>query len=102
MQEDTEPLGPDDYVISADEKRSIQARDRSGLNTAPRPRRCRRKSLNMNGGGPLAFIAAWDVRKAKVFGLCESTTGIDAYKKLAELVMQQEPYRSARGVFLDH
>jgi hypothetical protein len=27
-------------------------------------------------GGSLAYLAAWDVRRAKVFGRCEPTTGI--------------------------
>jgi hypothetical protein len=93
------PLGPDDYVISADEKTSIQARDRSGLGTAPGSRRSRRVEFEYERRGALAYMAAWDVRNAKVFGLCESTTGIDAYKQLVDLVMQQEPYRSARRVF---
>jgi hypothetical protein len=94
-----EPLGPDDYVISADEKTSIQARDRNGLGTVPSSRRSRRVEFEYERRGALAYMAAWDVRNAKVFGLCESTTGIDAYKRLVDLVMQQEPYRSARRVF---
>lgn len=94
-----EPLGPDDYVISADEKTSIQARDRNGLSTAPRSRRSRRVEFEYERRGALAYMAAWDVGKAKVFGLCELKTGIEAYKRLVDLVMQQEPYCSARRVF---
>ena len=44
-------------------------------------------------------MAAWDVRRARVFGQCEQTTGIDAYHRLVDHVMQQEPYRSAKRVF---
>lgn len=93
------PLGPDDYVISADEKTSIQARDRNGLSTAPRSGRSRRVEFEYKRRGALAYMAAWDVGTAKVFGLCDLKTGIEAYKRLVELVMQREPYRSARRVF---
>jgi hypothetical protein len=94
-----EPLGSNDYVISADEKTSIQARDRKGLNTGPRSCHSRRVEFEYERRGALAYMAAWDVRRAKVFGLCESKTGIDAYKRLVDWVMQQEPYCSAQRVF---
>ena len=93
------PLGPDDYVISADEKTSIQARRRIHPGSAPAAGRCRRVEFEYQRGGALAYMAAWDVRRAKVFGQCESTTGIESYCRLVDLVMQREPYRSARRVF---
>ncbi len=93
------PLGPDDYVISADEKTSIQARRRIHPGSAPAAGRCRRVEFEYQRGGALAYMAAWDVRRAKVFGQCESTTGIESYRRLVDLVMQREPYRSARRVF---
>ena len=49
--------------------------------------------------GALAYLAAWDVRRAKVFGLCERQTGIEPFRHLVDLVMRQDPYRSARRVF---
>jgi transposase len=49
--------------------------------------------------GALAYIAAWDVHRAKLFGLCQPTTGIEPFRRLANLVMRQEPYKSARRVF---
>src|SRR5437899_6322108 len=36
---------------------------------------------------------------AKVFGRCESTTGIEPFGRLVQQVMEQEPYKSARRVF---
>ena len=92
-------IRPNDYVISADEKTSIQARNRQGLGTSAGPNRCRRVEFEYQRCGALAYLAAWDVRRAKVFGLCEPKTGIDAYHRLVDLVMQQEPYRSANRVF---
>ena len=50
-------------------------------------------------GGALAYLAAWDVRRAKVFGRCESTTGIEPFGRLVQQVMEQEPYRNAQRVF---
>jgi hypothetical protein len=49
--------------------------------------------------GALAYLAAWDVRRAKVFGRCEESTGIVPFDKLIQQVMEQEPYRSAPRVF---
>lgn len=92
-------LRPNDYVISADEKTSIQARNRLGLHTAPTPNQPQRIEFEYKRAGALAYMAAWDVRRAKVFGLCAKTTGIEVYHQLVDLVMQQEPYRSANRVF---
>ena len=94
-----QPLGPEDYVISADEKTSIQARRRKAPGTAPGPGRCRRYEFEYERAGALAYLAAWDVRRAKVFGLCHQTTGIEPYRGLVDLVMNQEPYTSANRVF---
>jgi len=49
--------------------------------------------------GAVAYLAALDVHRAKVFGRCEDTTGITPFETLVEQVMTQEPYRSARRVF---
>jgi len=92
-------LKPNDYVISADEKTSIQARNRNGLHTAATPGRCRRIEFEYQRAGALAYMAAWDVRRARIFGLCAESTGIEVYHRLVDLVMLQEPYRSADRVF---
>jgi hypothetical protein len=92
-------LGPNDFVISADEKTSIQARNRNGLSTTPASMHIRRVEFEYERCGALVYLAAWDVRRAKVFGLCEPKSGIDPFHRLVEFVMQQEPYRSANRVF---
>ena len=92
-------LGPDDYVISADEKTSIQARGRIAAGTASTAGQMRRVEFEYQRNGALAYVAAWDVRRAKVFGLCAGTTGIETHHRLVNLVMGMEPYRSARRVF---
>lgn len=50
-------------------------------------------------GGALAYLAAYDVHHAKVFGRTEPRTGIDPFMALVAQVMSQEPYASAKRVF---
>ena len=92
-------LRADEFVISADEKTSIQARIRKHATTAPAPRRPMRVEHEYARGGALAYLAAWDVHRAKVFGRCEDTTGIEPFDRLVEQVMTCQPYASARRVF---
>lgn len=92
-------LGPNDYVISADEKTSIQARIRLHPSLPPEPRQVMRVEFEYERGGALAYLAAWDVRRAKIFGRCETTTGIEPFGRLVQQVMEQEPYCNAQRVF---
>lgn len=94
-----QPLGPEDYVISADEKTSIQARQRVCAGNGPAGGRSRRVESEYQRRGALAYLAAWDVHNARVFGQCHKTTGIQPFHQLVDAVMQQEPYRSAHRVF---
>ncbi|MER5850492.1 transposase [Streptomyces sp. NPDC002012] len=50
-------------------------------------------------GGALAYLAAYDVHRAIVFGRTEPRTGIDPFMNLVTQVMSQEPYSIARRVF---
>ena len=63
------------------------------------PGRCARIEHEYQRGGACAYLAAWDVHRAKLFGRCENTTGIQPFDRLVEQVMSVEPYRSARRVF---
>ena len=92
-------LGKRDFVISADEKTSIQARQRCHRTLGPTSTRDMRVEHEFDRGGALAYLAAWDVHRAKVFGRCEPTTGIEPFGRLVEQVMTTEPYASARRVF---
>jgi hypothetical protein len=94
-----QPLGPKDYVLSTDEKTSIQARKRLVATMPPRPGRAGRVEHEYERCGALAYVAAWDVHRARLFGVCERTTGIDPFHRLVDQVMTREPYRSARRVF---
>ena len=94
------PLKPDEFVISADEK---------DLDPGSDPllsERCRQRAAShagrarvRPGRGSLAYITAWDVHRAKLFGRLESTTGIAPFGQLVSEVMAEKPYPSARCVF---
>lgn len=93
------PWGPKDYILSADEKTSIQARVRIHPSQGPRPKRAARVESEYERGGALQYLAAWDVRRGYVIGRCEPTTGIVPFGRLVEEVLSQKPYRSAKRLF---
>jgi transposase len=92
-------LGEGEYVISADEKTQVQARCRCHPTLPPGRARVMRVEHEYERGGALAYLAAWDVHRARLFGRCEPTTGIDPFGRLVAQVMTVEPYRSAKRVF---
>lgn len=94
-----QPLSSDDCVISADEKTSIQARHRCHATQGPQPHRLSRVEHEYERCGAWAYLAAWDVRRAKVYGRCEATTGIVPFDRLVDQVMSLPPYNSAPRVF---
>jgi DDE superfamily endonuclease len=93
------PLGKRDFVVSSDEKTSVQARVRRHESLGPAPGRTMRVEHEYMRGGSLQYLAAWDVHRAKVFGRCEPKTGIEPFGRLVDQVMTTEPYASARYVF---
>ena len=93
------PLTANEYVISADEKTSIQARCRCHPTLPPGRARMMRVNHDYHRGGAVAYLAAYDVHRAKIHGRCEDTTGIVPFTALVEQVMTQEPYASAEQVF---
>jgi hypothetical protein len=92
-------LADDVFVISADEKTSIQARERIHPLRPPSPGVSMRVEHEYRRHGALAYLAAMDVHRGRVFGRCESTTGTAPFDRLVDDVMQQAPYRDARQVF---
>jgi transposase len=93
------PLGDGEYVISADEKTSIQARCRYHPTLPPAKARSMRVEHEYERRGALAYLAAWDVHHARLFGRCEPTTGIVPFDRLVAQVMTTEPYAAAERVF---
>jgi hypothetical protein len=92
-------IGPHDYVISADEKTSIQARLRTHPTLPATAGTAMRIEHEYRRGGALAYLAAWDVHHAKLFGRTETATGIEPFNRLVDQVMRTEPYASARHVY---
>lgn len=93
------PLGRKDFIVSSDEKTSIQARIRCHATLPTGPGRPMRVEHEYERGGALQYLAAWDVRRGRVLGRCEAKTGIESFGRLVEQVMKTEPYRSANRVF---
>lgn len=89
----------DEFVISADEKTSIQARIRLHETEIVADGRGQRVEHEYKRGGAWALLAAYDVHRAKVFGRLESSSGIEPFHRLVAQVMRREPYASARRVF---
>jgi transposase len=94
-----QPLWADEYVLSADEKTSIQVRRRCHPSLPIGPHQAMRIEHEYERAGVLQYMAAWDVHRAVIFGRCEPKTGKAAFGRLVDDVMSQEPYRSARRVF---
>lgn len=88
-----------DYVISTDEKTSIQARRRKHRTLAPGRGTTMRVEHEYERCGAWAYLAAWDVQRARVFGRCEKKSGIAPFLRLVRQVMRRKPYCSADRVF---
>jgi hypothetical protein len=94
-----QPLTEDEFVISADEKTSLQARHRLHPTLPPQPGRPMKVEHEYERKGAWAYLAALDVHRLKLFGRCEAQSGIVPFDQLVAQVMVQQPYRSARRVF---
>lgn len=92
-------LKDDEFVISADEKTSIQARRRKHATHPCRPRSPMQVEHEYFRCGAWTYIAALDVHHARIFGRCESKNGIAPFDRLVEQVMTRPPYNDARRVF---
>ena len=94
-----QPLRDDEFVLSADEKTSIQARSRTHPTLAAQPGSPMKAEHEYKRCGAWAYLAALDVHRAKLFGRCETRSGIAPFDRLVAQVMNQPPYNAARRVF---
>jgi hypothetical protein len=92
-------LKEDEFVISADEKSSIQARRRKHRTQNCGPHTPMRVEHEYFRCGAWTYIAALDVHYARIFGRCEAKNGIAPFDRLVEQVMTRPPYNDARRVF---
>ncbi len=93
------PLKDGEFVLSADEKTSIQARRRRHRTLPPQPGVAMKVEHEYTRCGAWAYLAALDVHRAKLFGRCERKNGIAPFGRLVDQVMTQTPYKEARRVF---
>ncbi|MBI2864337.1 MAG: IS630 family transposase [Chloroflexi bacterium] len=94
-----QPLKDDELVVSADEKTSLQARRRRHSTYPAQPGAAMKVEHEYTRCGAWAYLAAWDVHRAKLFGRCERKSGIASFDRLVAQVMNQPPYTEARRVF---
>jgi hypothetical protein len=94
-----QPLGLKDYVLSLDEKTSIQARGRCHEEMPPEPEQTRRIESEYERNGALQYLAAWDVHRGMIMGRCEKKTGIKPFGLLVDQVLAQETYKDATRLF---
>ena len=83
------PLAAMSSCFRPDEKASIQARRRKHATHPPRSRSAMKVEHEYERCGAWAYLAALDVQRAKLFGRCESKTGIEPFDRLVEQVMSQ-------------
>lgn len=92
-------LKDDEFVLSTDERTSIQARHRTLRSLPPQPGSAMKIEHEYKRCGAWAYLAALDVHRAKLFGRCEKRSGIGPFDRLVDQVMRQAPYNEARRVF---
>ena len=94
-----QPLQADEFVLSADEKTSIQARARRHASLPPQPGLPMKVEHEYQRRGAWVYLAALDVHRLKRFGRWELKSGIAPFDQLVAQVMSQPPYHQARRVF---
>jgi hypothetical protein len=93
-------LGPDEYVLSADEK-TIQVLKRRHADLPPASGLVRRVEFEYKRLGTIAYHAAWDVLHSKLFGRIAPNTCIATFNQLVHMLMSRQPYhRSARTFWI--
>jgi hypothetical protein len=93
------PLAESEFVISADEKTQIPIRTPCHDILSPAPGRPMRIEHEYRRHGVCAYVAAWDVHRARLFGRVVDKISIAVFDGLVAEVMGRDPYRSARRVF---
>lgn len=95
-----QPLGPKDYVLSGDEKTSIQARQRRHAGQPPGPGQARRVEPEYRRRGALQYLAFWDVRRGRALGRCEAKTGVGPFGRLVDDLLGHPLYADAERLFV--
>ena len=92
-------LGPKESVVSADEKSGLQILRRCHPSQPTIPNHILQVEFEYDRLGTLAYHAALEVFRGKIFGQVVETTSIATFNQLVDQVMRQEPYQSDDRVF---
>ena len=95
-----EPLGPEDVVVSLDEKTCIQAFRRLERTAPPAPGKPMRVQFEYERLGVAIYLAALNLGTGRVYGNLVEANNKVTFLAFMEHLMEQEPFRSARRVFL--
>jgi hypothetical protein len=91
-------LGPDEYVLSVDEKTiQVLRRCHPGLPTIPGYES--RVEFEYERLGTVAYHAAWDVFRGRIFGRVAPNTCIATFNQLVDMLMTQAPYQDSTRTF---
>jgi transposase len=94
---DGKPLEPNDFVISADEKRICLVCHEDRL--PPGVNRIGRYDYQYQRHGTLIYLAALDVRTGRIIGQTAEKNGKVPFMSLVDCLMSTEPYNKANRVF---
>ncbi len=94
-----QPLGPNDYVLSADEKAGLQVLSRKAPTRVPMAGQVGQVEFEYERHGTLCYQAALDVQCGRVMGQVVERNCIETFNGLVDQVMQQAPYAKAERVF---
>ena len=87
-------LEPGDFVVCADEKPSIQARARKHPTAAAKPKGDGQLvEHEYDQRGALCYLAAWDVRHARIFDRCAPADGNRAIRRAGRAVHEHPALR---------
>jgi hypothetical protein len=91
-------LGTDEYVLSVDEKTiQVLRRCHPGLSAVPGYES--RVEFEYERLGTVAYHAAWDVFRGKIFGRVAPNTCMATFNQLVDMLMTQAPYQNSPRTF---
>ena len=91
-------LGPDEYVLSADEK-TIQVLRRCHPGLPAIPDSVARVEFEYERLGTVAYHAVWDVHRGRIFGRVAPNTCIATVNQLVDMFMTKPPYQDSARTF---
>jgi hypothetical protein len=91
-------LGPDEYILSVDEK-TIQVLRRCHPGLPAMPGYEQRIEFEYERLGTVAYHVAWDVFRGRIFGCVAPNTCIATFNQLMDMLMTQASYQNSTCTF---